>query len=88
MKQSTIKQINEHLAKARAKHPHFAPCGPMQVVSIATEELGEFSQEINDWVNKPNMLYDWEMPECKEYLRAKDEALDLVAVLIRFIEGD
>ena len=88
MKQSTIKQINEHLAKARAKHTHFAPCGPLQVVSLATEELGELSKEVNDWVNKPDMLSDWGTPECKEYLRAKEEALDLVAVLIRFIEGD
>ena len=76
------------MAKARAKHPHFAPCGPMQVVSISAEELGEIAKEINDWVDKPNMRCDWGTPECKEYLRAKDEALDLVAVLIRFIEGD
>lgn len=68
MKQSTIKQINEHLAKARAKHTHFAPCGPMQVVSIATEELGEMAKEVNDWVNKPDMLSDynvgWMCPKC------------------------
>lgn len=88
MKQSTIKQINEHLEKARKKHPEFAPCGPMQVISIATEELGELSKEINDWVNKPDMLSDWGTPECKEYLRAKDEALDLIAVLVRFLEED
>lgn len=46
------------------------------------------AKEINDWVNKPDMLSDWGTPECKEYLRAKDEALDLIAVLIRFIERD
>ena len=88
MKQSTIKQINEHLAKARAKHPRFAPCGPMQVISIATEELGELSKEVTDWVNKPDMLSDWGTPKCKEWLRAKDEALDLIAVMVRLIEGD
>lgn len=88
MKQSAIKQINEHLEKARKKHPEFAPGGPLQVVSLSAEELGEMAQAVNDWYTKPDMLSDWGTPKCKEYLRAKDEALDLIAVLIRFIEGD
>lgn len=83
MKQSTIKKINEHLEKARNKHPEFAPGGPLQVVSIATEELGEMAKEINDNSFKFTLNKGANAIE-----RAKDEALDLIAVLIRLIEGD
>lgn len=83
MKQSTIKQINEHLEKARKKHPEFAPGEPFQVVSLATEELGEFAKEINEYDS-----FQFTLKGANAMDRAKDEALDLVAVLIRFIEGD
>lgn len=88
MKQSTIQKINEHLKKARNKHPKFAPGGPLQVVSLSAEELGEMAQAVNDWYTKPDMLCDWGCSICNEYMQAKDEALDLIAVLVRFIEGD
>lgn len=42
------------------------------VVSIGAEEFGEFAQAIND-----NKLKE-----------ARSEALDLIAVLIRYLEGD
>ncbi len=78
MKQSTIKQINEHLEKARKKHPVFS-CVLTETVSIATEELGEFAQAINDY-NATG--------KNKNLQKAQSEALDLIAVLIRFIERD
>lgn len=85
MKQSTIKQINEHLEKARKKHPEFAPKGRFQVISIATEELGEMAQAINN--NSEAILINW--PERVALLDKIDlEALDLIAVLIRLIERD
>ena len=68
----TLSDISKHLAKARKKHPSFAD-SRYRVVSIATEEIGELAQAIND--NKP-------MEEIKA------EALDLIAVLVRFLEGD
>lgn len=85
MKQSTIKQINEHLEKARKKHPEFAPGGPIQVVSLSAEELGEMAQAVNDY-----RAADLEGYLKKKALsdKIKSEALDLIAVLIRFIEGD
>ena len=71
MKQSTIKQINEHLEKARKKHPKFADTD-YQIISIATEELGELAQAVNDG----------------KITKTKSEAADLIAVLIRMVEGD
>lgn len=46
--------------------------GDYQVVSLAAEELGEFAQAIND----------------DDTLKAMSEALDLIAVLVRYLEGD
>ena len=43
-----------------------------QTVSIAAEELGEFAQAVNDG----------------KYAKTKSEALDLIAVMVRFMEGD
>ena len=68
----TLSDISKHLAKARKKHPYFAD-SIYKVISIASEELGEFAQAIND--NKPIEAI-------------KSEALDLIAVLVRFLEGD
>jgi NTP pyrophosphatase (non-canonical NTP hydrolase) len=71
MKETTIADINHNIARARKKHPKFA-FSTAQVVSIATEELGEFAQAINDGDLKAADL----------------EARDLIAVLIRFLERD
>lgn len=71
MNKKTLTKINEHLKKARSKHPNFANT-PTQVVSLSVEELGEFAKEIND----------------ENFTNAVEEALDTIAVLIRFIEGD
>lgn len=71
MKQSTIKLIDEHLQNARKKHPDFSH-SRLQTVSIATEELGEFAQAVNDG----------------KFAKTKSEALDLIAVMVRHIEGD
>lgn len=66
----TISNIEQAVANACAKHPLFAENGH-QVVSLATEELGEFAQAIND----------------NDIKAAKREALDLIAVLMRFLGG-
>lgn len=71
MTKQTIDSINQNVAKARKKHPKFA-FSTFQVVSIATEELGEFAQAINDGDLKA----------------ADSEARDLIAVLVRFLERD
>ena len=83
MKAQTKRLIDEHLKKARVKHTMFAPAGDSQIVAVATEELGEMAKELND---------SYFSETTKEYFRhkklAREEALDLVVVLIRFIEGD
>ena len=66
----TISNIEQAVANACAKHPLFAT-STYQVVSLATEELGEFAQAIND----------------NDIEAAKREALDLIAVLMRFLGG-
>lgn len=65
-----ISDIEQAVANACAKHPLFAT-STHEVVSLATEELGEFAQAIND----------------NDIKAAKREALDLIAVLMRFLGG-
>lgn len=43
-----------------------------ETVSLAAEELGEFAKEVNKG----------------DYAQARKEALDTIAVLVRFLEGD
>ena len=45
---------------------------PEQAVAIAAEEFGEWAKEVNE----------------RRALRAQEEALDLIAVLVRFLEND
>lgn len=71
MKQSTLKLIEKHLTKARSKHSEFAETN-YQIISIATEELGELAQAVNDG----------------KITKTKSEAADLIAVMVRLIEGD
>jgi hypothetical protein len=82
MKAKTKALIDEHLKKARKKHPRFVE-GIMHVPAIATEELGEMTKNINDAYYENNEIIRHKLVRC-----AKEEALDLIAVLIRFIEGD
>ena len=70
LNKNTISDIEQAVANACAKHPLFAE-NNHQVVSLATEELGEFAQAIND----------------NDIEAAKREALDLIAVLMRFLGG-
>lgn len=83
MKESTLKLIDEHLQKARKKHPVFSHT-LWQTVSIATEELGEFAQAINDYFAAGPSLD----PNNKYFAKVISEALDLIAVMVRFLEGD
>lgn len=43
-----------------------------ETVSLATEELGEFAKAVNDG----------------NYEQARQEAMDTIAVLVRFLESD
>ena len=82
MKAITKNKIDTHLKKARKKHPLFIE-GIIQLPAIATEELGEMVKEINDAYYSSNEKIRKKLIQC-----AKSEALDLIAVLVRFIEGD
>ena len=83
MNEQTKKLINKHLKKARKKHPVFVTEGNIQVPTLALEELGEMAKEINDaWYAKTTH-------QCRKHkVRAIKEALDVIATLIRFIEGE
>lgn len=82
MENSTKRLIKEHLVKARIKHPLFVE-GIMHVPSIAGEEFGEMVHCINDAYYESNSF-----KREKIIAKAKSEAYDLIAVLIRFIEDD
>lgn len=64
-----ISDIEQAVANACAKHPLFAT-STHEVVSLATEELGEFAQAVND----------------RNQELAEKEALDLIAVMVRFLQ--
>lgn len=66
-----ISDIEQAMANACAKHPLFAT-STHEVVSLATEELGEFAQAVND--RNPEL--------------AKKEALDLIAVMVRYLQEE
>lgn len=71
MKPSTMNEIIQAVQRARKKHPHFAD-NRFHAVSLASEELGEFSKAVNE----------------DNRSQAEEEALDTIAVLVRFLEGD
>lgn len=61
-----IKAVNE----AKKKHPLFAEGNLPAAICLATEELGETAQAINDG----------------KLLQARSEALDTIAVMVRMVE--
>ena len=71
MKPSTMNEIIQAVQRARKKHPHFAD-NRFHAVSLASEELGEFSKAVNEG----------------KLEQARQEALDTIAVLVRFLESD
>lgn len=71
MNPTTMNEIIKAVNQARKKHPHFASHA-FQAVSLATEELGEFSKAVNE----------------DNRSQAEEEALDTIAVLVRFLEWD
>lgn len=71
MRQNTIDLIDFAVKQARKKHPHFAN-NEHHIVSLATEELGEFAKEVNDGAD----------------IQARQEALDVIAILVRYLEED
>ena len=66
-----ISDIEQAVANACAKHPLFAT-STYEVVSLATEELGEFAQAVND----------------RNQELSKKEALDLIAVIVRYLQEE
>ena len=66
-----ISDIEQAVANACAKHPLFAT-STHEVVSLATEELGEFAQAVND----------------RNQELSKKEALDLIAVIVRYLQEE
>ena len=56
-----------------AREKHPFFCGTLsQAVAIAAEEFGEWVKELND---------------C-DFIKSREECLDLIAVLVRHLEGD
>lgn len=71
MKIKTIVAITRACNRAKTKHPMFAE-NIYQAISLASEELGEMAQAVNDGDMK----------------KARKEALDLIAVCVRFLEWE
>lgn len=71
MKPTTMNEIIKAVNQAREKHPYFAETN-WEAVSLAMEELGEFSKAVNEG----------------KLEQAEEEALDTIAVLVRFLESD
>ena len=69
MKPTTMNEIIKAVEYARKKHPYFAETN-WEAVSLAMEELGEFSKAVNEG----------------KLEQARQEALDTIAVLVRFLE--
>lgn len=64
--------ISAHVAHARIKHPHFA-ASRGQATCVLLSEVREFLWAVF-----------WE----RDRERIREEALDVIAVLVRWIEGD
>ena len=71
LNKNIISDIEQAVANACAKHPLFA-MSTHEVVSLATEELGEFAQAVND----------------RNQELSKKEALDLIAVMVRYLQEE
>lgn len=80
MKKETLKKIDAHLKKARKKHKEFFKYYITEVLAIAGEEFGEWCKEVNTYFYGSNKEFT------KHRKLAKEEALDLIAVLIRYLE--
>lgn len=73
MKVETLEEIQSAVERARLEHPEFVlGRGYDGLVTLAAEEFGEMAQAVND--GKPGAF--------------RAEMLDLIAVLVRFLEGD
>ena len=72
MNRKTIARINAAVRRAREKHPVF---GRDQVEATLKEEVQEFIDELN----RDGGCWT---------IRAEEEALDTIAVLVRYIEED
>jgi NTP pyrophosphatase (non-canonical NTP hydrolase) len=72
MNANTMNLILKAVEHARMKHPQFTRFGIAHAMSIAGEEYGELCKAFNE-IDADQMV---------------NEALDLIAVCVRIIEGD
>lgn len=72
MRDTTILAINNAVEHARKKHPQFSENDDFKMFALLGEEKGELAKELNE----------------HNHERARAEALDCIAVLVRFLEND
>lgn len=70
MNPTLLNDIIRAYKAAKKKHPYFCEGNFHKAISLATEELGETAQALNDG----------------RLLRVREEALDTIAVLARLVE--
>lgn len=70
MNPELVNQIIKAYQEAVKKHPYFCEGNFHKAISLATEELGETAQALNDG----------------RILKVREEALDTIAVLVRLIQ--
>lgn len=70
MNPTLVNDIIRAYQSAKKKHPYFCEDNLHKAISLATEELGETAQALNDG----------------RLLRVREEALDTIAVLARLVQ--
>lgn len=72
MRRITIERIKRAVESARTRHPEFSEGNNYKMFTLLGEEKGELAEALNE----------------RDLVQAKAEALDCIAVLVRFLEDD
>ncbi len=72
-----FEDVRKELKKAKTKFPYW-PSDPLHASGIISEEVGELHKEVLQWTYEPNKT---------EYENIRKEAIQSIAMLIRFIDS-
>lgn len=72
-----FEDVKKELKKAKSKFPYW-PNDPLHASGIVSEEVGELHKEVLQWMYEPHKT---------EYENIRKEAIQSLAMLIRFIDS-
>jgi NTP pyrophosphatase (non-canonical NTP hydrolase) len=72
-----LEDVEKELVKAKNKFPYW-PDDPLHASAIIAEEVGEFHKEVLQWTYEPDKT---------NYENIRKEAIQSIAMLIRFIDS-